>query len=163
MARARRQIHDETVEEETDHILEESRMVLPGIQALFGFQLVAIFNESFATLAQEDRVLHLLALGMVTCAVALVLCPAAYHRLAHPGSTSEDFTRFASRCLTTGMGSLMVGLTLDVDLVSTMVLGRGVTSTLVGAAVLGICFALWFVVPMGRRLADGWLGPRKET
>jgi hypothetical protein len=30
------------------HILEECRMVLPGIQALFGFQLIAVFNEGFA-------------------------------------------------------------------------------------------------------------------
>jgi Family of unknown function (DUF6328) len=30
------------------HILEECRMVLPGIQALFGFQLIAVFNDGFA-------------------------------------------------------------------------------------------------------------------
>ena len=29
-------------------ILEECRMVLPGIQALFGFQLIAVFNSTFA-------------------------------------------------------------------------------------------------------------------
>lgn len=28
------------------HLLEECRMVLPGIQALFGFQLIAVFNLS---------------------------------------------------------------------------------------------------------------------
>jgi hypothetical protein len=31
----------------TRHILEECRMVLPGIQALFGFQLIAVFNQGF--------------------------------------------------------------------------------------------------------------------
>lgn len=137
-------------------------MVLPGIQALFGFQLVAIFNDSFAKLARSDQVLHLTALAMVTCSVALALCPAAYHRLAHPGSTSEDFTRFAGHCLTAGMGALMIGLALDVYLVSTMILGAGVTSGLIGASVLGICFVLWFVIPIGR-LADGWPRPRKEA
>jgi len=29
------------------HLLEECRMVLPGLQALFGFQLVAVFNTAF--------------------------------------------------------------------------------------------------------------------
>jgi len=29
------------------HLLEECRMVLPGIQALFGFQLIAVFNQPF--------------------------------------------------------------------------------------------------------------------
>ncbi|TLG71825.1 hypothetical protein [Methylocystis sp. B8] len=27
--------------------IEEARMVLPGIQALFGFQLIAVFNNRF--------------------------------------------------------------------------------------------------------------------
>jgi hypothetical protein len=37
MAQASRK--KETLEEELDHVVEEARMVLPGIQALFGFQL----------------------------------------------------------------------------------------------------------------------------
>jgi len=27
-----------------EYLIEECRMVLPGIQALFGFQLIAVFN-----------------------------------------------------------------------------------------------------------------------
>jgi hypothetical protein len=38
----------ESLEEEVDHVVEEARMVLPGIQALLGFQLVAVFNQRFA-------------------------------------------------------------------------------------------------------------------
>ena len=30
------------------HLLEECRMVLPGIQALFGFQLIAVSNQGFS-------------------------------------------------------------------------------------------------------------------
>ncbi len=35
-----------SLEEEARHILEEARMVIPGIHALFGFQLVAVFNHA---------------------------------------------------------------------------------------------------------------------
>ena len=31
-----------------EYLLEECRMVLPGIQALFGFQLVAVFNSAWS-------------------------------------------------------------------------------------------------------------------
>ena len=31
-----------------EHLLDECRMVLPGIQALLGSQLIACFNEGFA-------------------------------------------------------------------------------------------------------------------
>jgi hypothetical protein len=46
--------------------LEEARIVVPGIQALFGFQLIAVFNyrfeEVFGPVAQR---LHLAALVLV--------------------------------------------------------------------------------------------------
>jgi len=35
-----------TLEEETRTVIEEARMVLLGIQAFFGFQLIAVFNST---------------------------------------------------------------------------------------------------------------------
>ena len=37
------------------YLLEECRIVLPGIQVLFGFQLIAVFSDRFATLALARR------------------------------------------------------------------------------------------------------------
>src|SRR5439155_12636614 len=71
--------------EETRATIDEARVVLPGIQALFGFQFVAIFNTSFQELADQEKYLHLAALLLVAIAVALIMAPAAYHRLAHRG------------------------------------------------------------------------------
>src|SRR6185312_6704027 len=63
------------------HVLEECRMVLPGIQALFGFQLIAVFNQGFGEkLSQAQQVLHLVALVLTTLSMALVMTPAALHR-----------------------------------------------------------------------------------
>ena len=39
---------DERVEKMAQEAIEEARMVLPGIQALFGFQLIAVFNNANA-------------------------------------------------------------------------------------------------------------------
>ncbi|MDQ2943358.1 MAG: hypothetical protein M3R21_06785 [Candidatus Dormibacteraeota bacterium] len=42
------------------HLLNEGRMVLPGIQALFGFQLIAVFNQTFSQrLSPAEQYLHL--------------------------------------------------------------------------------------------------------
>ena len=62
----------EPLSEVASHLLEECRMVLPGIQALFGFQLMAVFNAKFWDLLYFQRVVHLLAIGLVAIAVALV-------------------------------------------------------------------------------------------
>ena len=56
------------------HLLEECRMVLPGIQALFGFQLIAVFNQGFSEkLSVTEQRLHWLAFGLVAIAIALVM------------------------------------------------------------------------------------------
>ena len=55
-----RRIEHESLGEEAKHVLEEARMVLPGIQALFGFQLVAVFNQRFSTdLTNSEQIVHL--------------------------------------------------------------------------------------------------------
>ena len=54
------------------HLLEECRMVLPGIQALFGFQLIAVFNDGFSQkLSHGEQLLHLLAIVLVVVAIGL--------------------------------------------------------------------------------------------
>ena len=46
--------------EAASHLLNECRMVLPGIQAIFGFQLIAVFNERFSKdLESIDQRVHL--------------------------------------------------------------------------------------------------------
>src|SRR5690242_18672888 len=56
---------DSMVEKMAQEAIEEARMVLPGIQALFGFQLIAVFNERFRQLPQFEQTLHYAALIMV--------------------------------------------------------------------------------------------------
>jgi len=67
-----------SLEEETKTTIEEARMVLPGIQALFGFQLIAVFNTRFHDFGSLEQILHLVALLLVAFAIALIMTPAAY-------------------------------------------------------------------------------------
>src|SRR5205814_2184944 len=86
------------------HILEECRMVLPGIQALFGFQLIAVFNDGFAReLSSGERILHLSAIALVTLAIALVMAPAAIHRQTQQREVSERFIWLSSQLVLAGM------------------------------------------------------------
>jgi hypothetical protein len=53
----------EALSDSVTHRLEECPMVLPGIQVLFGFQLVAVFNSTFWTkLDCLEQVFHYVAL-----------------------------------------------------------------------------------------------------
>ena len=73
---------DEKADKIGREAIEEARMVLPGMQALFGFQLIAVFNERFKELTENERFIHFNATVLVTIAIALIMTPAAYHRLA---------------------------------------------------------------------------------
>jgi len=41
---------------EMRNIIEEARVILPGLQAVFGFQTIAVFNERFEDLPAYAQV-----------------------------------------------------------------------------------------------------------
>src|SRR5215217_7012505 len=96
-----------------EYLFDECRMVLPGIQALFGFQLVAVFNQRFAQIPFGHQVAHLAATGLVALATALVMAPAAYHRSVQPQGVSERFVRLSTRLLLLSMFLLAAGVSVD--------------------------------------------------
>src|SRR4051812_23741851 len=91
----------ESLSTQADHVLEEARMMLPGAQALFGFQLIAVFNQRFEALSELQQHLHLGALFAVAVAIALIMTPAIYHRQTEPHEVSRTFLALATRCLMT--------------------------------------------------------------
>jgi hypothetical protein len=137
------------------HILEECRMVLPGIQALFGFQLIAVFNDGFdQKLSSAQQMLHLAAIVLVVVAVALVMTPAALHRQTEPREVSERFIWVASKLLLASMFPLVLGLCLEVYLVS-IVVAHNQALALALAAALALLFGLlWVVLPRRERAVE---------
>jgi uncharacterized protein DUF6328 len=137
-----------------EHLLDECRMVLPGIQALFGLQLITFFSPEFEQkLGLVGQRFHLLALGLV--AVALVMTPAAYHRQTGRRQISEQqFVALSTRLLLYSMRSLAIGITIDFALIVSMMFHRVVVVMMAGA-LFAIFFGLWFVLPRSHRLQRG--------
>jgi uncharacterized membrane protein len=130
-----------TLSEAVTHLLEECRMVLPGVQALFGFQLIAVFNSTFRErLTSTEQIIHLVAIGLVAMSVALVMAPAAYHRQTNPEEATDSFVKLATYLLLGSMLPLMVGITLDFYLIARLILENNTLSLLLSLALL-----LWFV------------------
>lgn len=139
------------------HLLEECRMVLPGIQALFGFQLIAIFSQGFRTeLTGFEQRLHLLAVVLVVIAVAFVMAPAAYHRQAHHVTRAEQFVSLSSRLLLLSMFPLMAAICIDFYVIARIILLNRTESLLGSIFLLVIYVCLWFLLPRSRILAR-WL------
>jgi hypothetical protein len=130
-------------------------MVLPGVQALFGFQLVAVFDRAFGErLSASEQLAHLIAILCVVLAVALVMAPAALHRVRQPLSVSMSFVRISSRLLMLGMVPLACGTVIDVYLVA-HVLTRSIAVALSAAGfALAAFLGLWAVLPRFARLEN---------
>jgi hypothetical protein len=141
----------------TTHLLEECRMVLPGVQALFGFQLIAVFNSGFSEkLSQGEQNAHLLALALVAVAGALIMSPASYHRQTSPRAVSAGFIRLGGRLLLIAMVPLLLGIGLDFYLIARIVLQ---SSRLAAAEAIGLALFFvfcWFGLPQwGRKRRSG--------
>jgi hypothetical protein len=151
------EVEVESLTDAAKQVVEEARMVLPGIQALFGFQLIAVFNQRYADLAEAGQRLHLLALILTGVSVALIMTPAAYHRQAEPRQISRYFLILASRSLTLAMLVLAVGIGLDIYVVSSVILLSQSLSALIGLSLFGTYIGAWFVFPhwKRRRRRDG--------
>jgi hypothetical protein len=142
-----------------EYLLEECRMVLPGIQALFGFQLVAVFSARFGDeLTRGEQRAHLVAIALVAVAVVLIMTPAAYHRQKGARSLTAGFVDLSTRLLLCSMVPLACGIVLDFYLIARVVLltRAGAAGA---AAALAVVFLLWFALPRSRALERALAGP----
>src|ERR1700722_20602945 len=97
MQSAQEEIHRESLEEEATHATDEARMVLPGVQAVLGFQLVAVFNQRFELFSPAEQVVHLTAFLLVALGMGLLMTRAANHRQVRRDRGSGRFGRLGSR------------------------------------------------------------------
>ncbi len=141
-----------TLSDAARYLLDECRMVLPGIQALFGFQLIVVFNPGFdQKLSAAEQQLHLAAIALVAMAVAIIMTPAAYHRQTTPRAVTGDFLRLSTRLLLWSIVPLAVGVCLDMYLIGRIIVG-GVGGALLSTAVFAVYVTLWFILPRVERM-----------
>lgn len=127
-------------------------MVLPGVQAILGFQLVAVFNQRFdEVLSYAERAVHCAAFLLVAIATCLLMTPAAYHRIAQRHTVDGPFLRLASHLLACAMLPLAAGLSLDTYLLCRLALGWPTAAALIAAALFGTFLTMWYVLPFHAR------------
>ncbi len=139
------------LKDKIDHILTEARMVLPGAQALLGFQFVVVLMEAFETLPRSSQYVHLASLGCIAFATVLLMMPAAYHRLVEDGEDTERFNRFAGRAVTGAMVPLALGVSGDLFVGVRKVAGSVPWALGATALALVMFYGLWFGFTVYRR------------
>jgi Family of unknown function (DUF6328) len=75
--------------------LDESRLLILGAQVLFGFAFQAAFQELFAEVDSAGRTMQILALGLLSLSVALLIVPPCITR--SPAAVAHSTRRSAWR------------------------------------------------------------------
>lgn len=128
--------------------IDQMRMVLPGIQVLFGFQLMVVFEPRYHELTAELKLTHLAALCLVVLAILLILTPPAYDRIVEQDRVTKRFVRIASVMMSVAMAVFAAALVLDLFVVTWIATERASVAWAVSGTA-AVCFALlWFAVPL---------------
>jgi Family of unknown function (DUF6328) len=145
------QVKEQSLEVRIEQALTELRVVLPGAQALFGFQFAAVLTESFVRLPLTLKGVHLASLSVVVAAVVMLIAPAAYHRIAAAGNAEEGVLRYAVRLMLAAQGLLALGLTGDAYITMRMIFEAPIVAICVGIVALLAFATLLYAVPVMAR------------
>jgi len=134
------------------HVLTESRVMLPGAQALLGFQLITFYMEDYMKLPRPLQWVHLASLLLIAMAVVLLIAPAAFHRIADQGEATERSYQFASWMVLCAAMPLGLGLAGELFLVLVKATQSFTIAGVASLLVLLLSYGLWFGYAIFARL-----------
>lgn len=151
-ARQQAMTENTSLDQRISQMLTEARVVLPGVQALLGFQLISVISQSFERLPASSKAVHAASLGFITLAVIFLIAPAAYHRIVFAGQDAEEVHRIGSWFVTCATVPLAVGLAGDVYVVFVEITASPIIGILVACIALVLIVGLWHALPLVSRL-----------
>ena len=131
-------------------LLQELRIVIPGVQVLFAFLLTVPFNQGFAKLATVQRDVFFATLLCTAAATALLIAPSAHHRILFRQGVREKRLEIGNTLAILGLVFLVPAM-VGVMFVITD-LAFGLTAALIVTVVMALGFLLlWFILPLPYR------------
>lgn len=147
--------HDPTpLRVKIEQMLTEARVVIPGGQALLGFQLIAMLTQAFHELPFAIQMLHAAGLCAVALSVMLLMTPAAVHRIAFDGADDEGFYRLGAGLVIAAAFPLAIGIAADVAVVFYKVTESGGVTAAAGCAAAALLLGVWYVWPAWLRMRN---------
>ncbi len=139
--------------------LTELRVILPGAQALFGFQFTATLTQGFDQLPALSKGGHLASMGVVAATIILLIAPAAYHRLAAKGNAEERVLTYTTRLMLCSVGLLALGLVGDAYVTVCKIFGMPLVAFgICCAALIGFAVLLYGIPLYARSHRQGVRG-----
>ncbi len=141
------------LDRELIELLQELRVVLPGVQVMFAFLLTVPFATGFQRVDEFHRVLFFAAFVTTAGSAAFLMAPGVQHRVHFRRYDKEALLRSANRLTVVGTALLAVALACATLLVTDLVVDR-LTAIVATIAVSVVVAGTWYLLPLLRAVPD---------
>ena len=142
----------ERLDRELGELLQELRVILPGVQVLLAFLLTAPFQQRFGELSESERDAFFAAIVCATVATVLLIAPSAHHRLRWRTRDKERLLRVGNQMAIWGTVFLGAAIVLALYVVTNVLFASNIA--LLTAGVTVVVFAVvWYALPFAGRLS----------
>jgi hypothetical protein len=131
-------------------LLNELRVILPGVQVLFGFLLAVPFNQRFSQVSTFQRNVYLGVLLCTAMATVMLIAPSALHRIEFREGDKRHIVHMSNRYVIVGLTFLLPAIAGRVLMVTDFLFGVG--TTIVATVLITISLLVfWIGLPLRRR------------
>ena len=146
--------HSEKLDRELIELLNELRVMLPGVQALFAFLLIVPFSERFDTTTTNERVAYYIALAAAALSSICFITPSVYHRVQFRQHDKERLLRLGNVVVVAGTVVLGLGIASAVYFVTGFLVDDTV-GLVAGSTTFVIVTIMWWGLPLAARRPGG--------
>jgi hypothetical protein len=140
----------ERINRELIELLNELRVALPGVQFLFAFLLIVPFQQTVDRITEFQRDVHYVSLLSAAVATALLIAPAAQHRVLFRQREKENLLQRSSRSAFAGLLVLALAICSALLLVVDVLFSR-TQAWVTAGAVAALLLWWWVLVPFWQR------------
>jgi len=138
---------NERTARELIELLNELRVILPGVQVLFAFLLTVPFTQRFPQLDGLETGVFFMTLLCTAVATALLIAPSAHHRMLWRGGVREQRLEVGNALTIAGLIFLVPAMVGVVFVITDFIFN--LTAAVTVTAILALSFAvLWFALPL---------------
>jgi len=141
---------EEDLNRELIELLNELRVVLPGVQVLFAFLLAVPFANGWKRVTELQRDVFFVAFVSTAAASILLIAPSVHHRLLWREGVKERILRTSNVLAIAGAGFLAIGMSAAVFLITDILFDEGWAALMTAILAAGIVW-FWYGLPLVRR------------
>ena len=143
----------ERANRELIELLNELRVVLPGVTVLLAFLLAVPFAKGWPKVTSFERDAFVVAFLAAAVSVACLTAPSSYHRLRFRHGDKEHIVKVGNRLAIAGIAAFAVALDSVVLVVMSNVVSQA--AGIVTAAALAVAVGLlWYGLPLRAAARD---------